>query len=86
MLTLTLTCVAAGAGERAPVSKRLPRTTTVAALKQLCHRLFRVPAQRMALFVRRPGAPLPEALAEEQRDLHWLGVADGDAILVDQTE
>ena len=83
MLSLTLTCVAASAGERAPASKRVPRTLTVARLKQLCDRLFRVPAARMALFVRRPGAPMPEPLTEEQRDLYWLGVNDGDTILVD---
>jgi hypothetical protein len=26
---------------------------------------------------------MPEALTEEQRDLYWLGVANGDTILVD---
>jgi hypothetical protein len=83
MLSLTLTCVAASAGERLPATKRMPRTLTVARLKQLCERLFRVPAARMVLFVRRPGAPMPEALTEEQRDLYWLGIGDGDTILVD---
>ena len=83
MLRLTLTCVAASAGERAPVTKQLPRTTTVATLKQLCDRLFRVPATSMALYVRRAGAPVPEALTEEQRDLYWLGVNSGDGILID---
>jgi hypothetical protein len=83
MLSLTLCCVAASAGERLPCAKRVPRTMTLARLKQLCDRLFRVPAARMALFVRRPGAPMPEALTEEPRDLYWLGVGDGDTILVD---
>jgi hypothetical protein len=86
MLRLNLTCVAASAGERAPVTKRVPRTTSVATLKQLCDRLFRVPATSMALYVRRPGAPVPEALDEEQRDLHWLGVNDGDTILCDSSK
>ncbi len=85
MLTLTLSCVAAGVAERPPVVKKLPCTATLSSLKQVCDRLFRVPAARMALFVRRPGAPLPEALTDEQRDLYWLGVSDGDTILVDQT-
>ena len=86
MLRLTLTCVAASAGERAPVTKQLPRTTTVATLKQLCDRLFRVPATSMALYVRRAGVPVPEALTEEQRDLYWLGINSGDAILIDSTK
>lgn len=83
MLNLTLSCVAASAGERLPTAKRMPRTLTVARLKQLCERLFHVPASRMALFVRRPGTPMPEPLVDEQRDLYWLGVSDGDTILVD---
>ena len=82
MLSLPLRCVAATAGGTAEVVKRLPRTTTVASLSQLCGRLFRLPAARLTLALLRPGAP-PTALAEPQRDLHWLGAEAGDVILVD---
>lgn len=77
MLSLTLVC-----GEAKPMAKRLPRTTQVGMLAQLCARLFRLPAAGVALALRRGGTGTAEVLEETQRDLHWLGAASGDIIEV----
>ena len=98
-LTLVCACAAAAGASSLSVEQRVPRTLTLARLKQLCARHFGVPAARVALRVRRPGAPDAEqpldvgscsrllrgaTQSEKRRDLYWLGVADGDTILVDE--
>ncbi|GFR48709.1 hypothetical protein Agub_g10665 [Astrephomene gubernaculifera] len=87
---LKLTCVAAAAQAKMGTQvKKLPRTTTVSALRLLCERLFKVPADRMALFLRAPGDPLPEDLGGselEDRPLAFFGVQAGYEVLVDEVD
>lgn len=42
--------MAPGAGERAPVVKKLPASATVARLRVFCEKLFRIKADRQRLF------------------------------------
>lgn len=87
MLEICLTCVAASAGQSmGSTTKKLPRSTTLAALKALCEKLFKVKAGRQALFVRVPGEPLPEPLTDElgTRSISAAGVLDGYEILIDE--
>ncbi|KAG2487033.1 hypothetical protein HYH03_014279 [Edaphochlamys debaryana] len=88
---LRLTCVAAAAHAKMGTQvKKLPRGTTVAALRGLCEKLFKVKADCMALFLRAPGDPLPEELGGaaggEDRTLGFFGVQDGYEVLVDEAD
>ena len=83
LLKVTLTCVAASAGERMPVEKKLPRSLTVGKLKVLCQKLFKVPMSEQRLFACTPGIPVPDELTNDLHDLYLLGVVDGAQILVD---
>lgn len=82
MLALTLTCVAASAGERAPTLKKVPMTLTVGKLKLLCEKLFKVKADTQQLFFQEPYMAMPEMLEPDDYDLSYLGVRDGACILV----
>mmetsp|Transcript_22754 Transcript_22754/g.74074 ORF Transcript_22754/g.74074 Transcript_22754/m.74074 type:complete len:541 (-) Transcript_22754:239-1861(-) len=84
LMKLTLTCVAPSAGERMPVEKKLPRTLTVAKLKVLCAKLFKVPVEEQRIFACTPGIPVPEEVTDaDGSDLHALGVVDGAQMLID---
>jgi hypothetical protein len=84
MLQLTLRRVDV-TPQPAPASKRLPRTSSVAQVAQLCARLFRMPVARVRLALLRKGGE-QEALGEAGRDLHWLGAESGDELLVRLSE
>ncbi|GLC39842.1 hypothetical protein PLESTB_001293600 [Pleodorina starrii] len=88
MVELKLTCVAAGATAKMGTQvKKLPRSTTVSALRLLCERLFKVQSGSMALFLRAPGDPLPEDIGGEEmgdRTLGFFGVQDGSEVLIDE--
>ncbi|KXZ50051.1 hypothetical protein GPECTOR_18g31 [Gonium pectorale] len=87
---LKLTCVAAAAHAKMGTQvKKLPRSTTVAALRMLCEKLFKVPSARMSLFLRAPGEPLPEDIGGgdcEDRGLGFFGVQDGYEVLIDEVD
>lgn len=77
LVSLRLTCVAAAAGAKMGSSdKKLPRSTTLGALRLLCEKLFKVKAGQQALFMRAPGDPLPEDISceEDSRTLGELGM------------
>ena len=80
MLQLTLVCVAASAGERAPQTKRgRPMSITVGKLKLLCEKLFKVRAGAQRLFYKEPFQGMPELWSRTLR--HRLpGVRDGASI------
>jgi hypothetical protein len=84
LVSLKLTCVAAAAGAKMGSSdKKLPRSTTLGALRLLCEKLFKVKAGQQALYLRAPGDPLPEDLTceEDSSTLGELGVqASGDRL------
>jgi len=86
MLQLTLTCVAASAGERAPQVKKVPMTITVGKLKLLCEKLFKVKADSQRLFYKEPFMGMPELLEPDDYDISYLGVRDGARILVEENE
>lgn len=56
--------------------KKLPRSVTVASLRLLLEKLFRVKGRAQSLFLRAPGDPLPEPLGDDndQRPLSFFGV------------
>ncbi|KAG2428537.1 hypothetical protein HYH02_014341 [Chlamydomonas schloesseri] len=92
---LKLTCVAAAAHAKMGTQvKRLPRSTTVSALRLLCEKLFKVKADCMALFLRSPGDPIPEDIGggaagggqQDDRPLSFFGVQDGTEVLVDEID
>lgn len=83
MLSLTLTCVAASAGEKAPQTKKVPMTLTVGKLKLLCEKLFKVKADAQQLYYKEPYMAMPELLEPDDYDISYLGVRDGASILVE---
>ena len=84
MLQLTLVCVAASAGERAPQTKKVPMSITVGKLKLLCEKLFKVRADVQRLFYKEPFQGMPELLEPDDYDISYLGVRDGASILVEE--
>lgn len=83
MLSLTLRVVAPQAGERADAERRVPRTLSTTALRSLCARVAKLPPARVTLFVASPGAPQPQPLEDDGRDLYYWGVESGSTILID---
>ncbi|GIL78418.1 hypothetical protein Vretifemale_7882 [Volvox reticuliferus] len=90
MVEIKLTCVAAGATAKMGTQvKKLPKSTTVSALRLLCERLFKVKSQEMALFLRAPGDPMPEDIGAEDlqdRTLGFFGAQDGYEVLIDEVD
>ena len=84
MLELTLVCVAASAGERAPQKKKVPMTITVGKLKLLCEKLFKVKVDAQQLYYKEPFMGMPELLEPDDYDISYLGVRDGSSILVEE--
>lgn len=86
LISVALTCVAASAGEKAPVTKKLPGSLTVQKLKLLCEKLFKVPVSRQKLFYKQEGAAMPELLEPDDYDVAYLGVRDGARVLVEESD
>lgn len=84
MLELTLVCVAASAGEKAPQKKKVPMTITVGKLKLLCEKLFKVKVDAQQLYYKEPFMGMPELLEPDDYDISYLGVKDGSSILVEE--
>ena len=84
MISVTLVCVAASAGEKPPLTRKIPGSTTVGKLKLLCEKLFKVRANAQRLFHEEPGVPLPEKLEPDDYDVAYLGVRDGARVLVEE--
>jgi len=86
LVEIALTCVAGAKGAAMGTHrKRLPLQMSVGQLRAVCEKLFQVPAARMALFLRAPGAPFPEPVAETDTEtLASAGVAGGWEVLVDE--
>ena len=81
---LTLVCVAASAGEKAPTKKKVPMTITVGKLKLLCEKLFKVKADAQQLYYKEPFMGMPELLEPDDYDIAYLGVKDGSSVLVEE--
>lgn len=86
LLSVNIVCVAASVGEKAPVVKKLPSSTTVGRLKIVCESIFKVKSSRQNLFYNDPDSPLPTSLDNDMDTLADIGIAPGGSILVDELQ
>jgi tubulin-specific chaperone E len=86
LIEVTLVCVAASAGEKAPVTKKVPASLSVAKLKLLCEKLFKVSVHKQKLFHKDVDAAHPELLEPDDYDVAYLGVKDGSRVLVEEAD
>ncbi|KAK6116733.1 hypothetical protein DH2020_049553 [Rehmannia glutinosa] len=84
LLSITLKCVGASMGEKPPLVKKLPATTTVGKLKFLCDIFFKLKSIKPILFLQEEGTPLPSLLDGDMATLNELGVGNESTILVDE--
>ncbi|KAH7570934.1 hypothetical protein JRO89_XS05G0225900 [Xanthoceras sorbifolium] len=84
LLSVTLKCVGASMGEKPPLTKKLPATTTVGKLKILCESFFKLKSITPKLFLQEEGSPLPSLLDDEMASLIDVGVGNDSTILVDE--
>lgn len=74
MLAVTLVSMAASSMTMAPVEKRLPGSLTVAQLKQLCHKLFRLEPALQVLYYKADVQAPPTMLDADDETLAYFGV------------
>ncbi|XP_015166877.1 tubulin-folding cofactor E isoform X2 [Solanum tuberosum] len=84
LISITLKCVAASIGEKVPLTKKLPATTTVGKLKILCESFFKIKSVKPKLFLQEEGSPLPTLLDDDMASLIDFGVGNGSTILVEE--
>ncbi|KAI4296992.1 hypothetical protein L6164_036905 [Bauhinia variegata] len=84
LLSITLKCVGASMGEKPPLTKKLPATTTVGKLKFLCGSFFKLQSMKLKLFFQEEGSPLPLLLENDMASLMDLGIGNDSIILVDE--
>ncbi|XP_060175609.1 tubulin-folding cofactor E isoform X3 [Lycium barbarum] len=84
LISITLKCVAASIGEKAPLTKKLPATTTVGKLKILCESFFKIKSIKPKLFLQEEGSPLPTLLDDDMASIIDFGVGNGSTILVEE--
>ncbi|XP_004486440.1 tubulin-folding cofactor E-like isoform X1 [Cicer arietinum] len=83
-LSITLKCVGASMGEKPPLTKKLPASTTVGKLKFLCESFFKLKSMKLNLFLQEEGSPLPLSLDNDASSLMDIGVGNDSVILVDE--
>ncbi|KAK6918072.1 CAP Gly-rich domain [Dillenia turbinata] len=83
LISITLKCVGASIGEKPPVTKKLPATTTVGKLKMLCESFFKLKSVKLKLFLQEEGSPLPTLLDDEMASLMDIGIGQDSTILID---
>ncbi|GER27598.1 tubulin-specific chaperone E [Striga asiatica] len=71
LISITLKCVGASMGEKSPVVKKLPATTTLKSIKPI-------------LYLQEECSPLPTLLEDDAASLNELGVGNESTILVDE--
>ncbi|KAE8022275.1 hypothetical protein FH972_008087 [Carpinus fangiana] len=84
LFSITLKCVGPSIGEKPPLTKKLPATTTVGKLKILCESFFKLKSIKPKLFLQEEGSPLPMLLEDEMDSLMDLGIGNESTILVDE--
>uniref|UniRef100_A0A0A9D661 CAP-Gly domain-containing protein n=1 Tax=Arundo donax TaxID=35708 RepID=A0A0A9D661_ARUDO len=84
LISVTLKCVGPSMGEKQPLTKKLPPTTTVGKLKSLCESFFKLKDIKVRLFAEEEGCPLPQLLEEDTASLMELGIGSGASIIVDE--
>ncbi|KAK6919830.1 CAP Gly-rich domain [Dillenia turbinata] len=83
LVSITLKCVGASIGEKPPVTKKLPATTTVGKLKMLCESFFKLKPMKLKLFLQEGGSPLPTLLDDEMTSLMDIGIGQDSTFLID---
>jgi hypothetical protein len=86
LLSVSLVCVAASVGEKAPIVKKLPSSTTVGRLKIVCESLFKLKSICQRLYYRDLESPLPMSLDNDMETLADIGITSSTSILVDEVE
>eukprot|EP00899_Mesostigma_viride_P007745 jgi/Mesvir1/16972/Mv15818-RA.1 len=88
MKAIQFTCVAASAGEKPPVTKKLPAGTSVGKVKLLVEKLFRLKPSQQQLFLLAKDSPFPDPLNDDEEVLANLAFGDdqGGQILVDEID
>ncbi|KAA8549632.1 hypothetical protein F0562_001350 [Nyssa sinensis] len=87
LLSITLKCVGASIGEKVPLTKKLPATTTVGKLKILCESFFKLKSIKPKLFLQEEdwqGSPFPALLDDDMASLVDVGIGNESTILVDE--
>ncbi|KAL8482390.1 hypothetical protein ACS0TY_028529 [Phlomoides rotata] len=84
LISISFKCVGASMGEKPPLVKKLPATTTVGKLKNLCQTFFKLKSIKPILFLKEEGSPLPILLEDDMASLIELGVGNESTILVDE--
>ncbi|KAL6316976.1 hypothetical protein AAG906_024515 [Vitis piasezkii] len=70
---------------KAPLTKKLPATTTIGKLKNLCESFFKLKSIKPRLFLQEEGSPLPILLDDEMASLMDLGIGSESTILIDES-
>ncbi|XP_022152477.1 tubulin-folding cofactor E [Momordica charantia] len=84
LISITLKCVGASIGEKPPLTKKLPPTTSVGKLKMLCESFFKLKCIKLKLYLQEQDSPVPIPLEDDMASLMDLGVGNESNILVDE--
>ncbi|XP_076907204.1 tubulin-folding cofactor E-like [Bidens hawaiensis] len=84
LITVTLKCVGPSICEKAPITKKLPATTTVGKLKTLCLSFFKLKFFKPILYLQEQGSPPHKLLDDDMASLNDAGVCTQSTILVDE--
>lgn len=84
LLSINLKCIGASIGEKPPLTKKLPATTTIGKLKNLCESFFKLKSIKPRLFLQEEGSPLPILLDDEMASLMDLGIGSESTIIIDE--
>ncbi|GAB2299152.1 hypothetical protein Dimus_033224 [Dionaea muscipula] len=83
LLSITFKCVGASLGEKPPLTKKIPASTSVGKLKILCQSFFRLKATKLKLFLQEE-FPLPTLLDDGMASLADVGIHNNSTVLVDE--
>ncbi|GAA0149380.1 chaperone [Lithospermum erythrorhizon] len=84
LISISLKCVGASMGEKPTLTKKLPASTTVGKLKNLCESFFKIKSAKPKLFLQEEGSPFPTSLDDDMASLIDVGVNNESTILVDE--
>ncbi|CAH9051348.1 unnamed protein product [Cuscuta europaea] len=84
LISITMRCVGASICEKPPLTKKLPATTTVGKLKNLCESFFNLRSIKPKLFLHEVGAPLPTLLDDDTANLNDAGFGNESVVLIDE--
>ncbi|XP_073141592.1 tubulin-folding cofactor E-like isoform X2 [Henckelia pumila] len=74
LISVSLKCIGASMGEKPVLVKKLPATTTVGKLKNLCESFFKLKSVKPILFLQEEGSPIPTLLNDDMESLMELGI------------